>query len=277
MGQTRLNAYMGLAAPYIIRDPAHPIDKLLMSSKAPVTGFDVPPVLDKAYELPLVIQDRDFTDAGLDLTTGAQLPRVTGSNEQYYETAPSGPERFGSVWMVNGATMPFVPVTDHVYRLRMLNGSQARVATLQIHIETGDKPTVIWKPAMYVIGHEQGANPTLSRPVQSVTIAPGERLDLLLDFRLAGKQSNGNFKFLLVNTAPAPFPGGAPACAVTLPTTNSTGQPLATVGNLTNAVLQTLHYLIIVSHKRLGLLLPMIKMAYPPQRPPRYPRLWNSA
>ena len=61
---------------------------------------------------------------------------------------------------------------------------------------------------MYVIGHEQGANPTLSPKVNTVTIAPGERLDLLLDFRLAGKQSNGNFKFLLVNTAPAPYPGG---------------------------------------------------------------------
>lgn len=233
MGQTRLNAYLGLAAPYIIRDPAHPIDAMLL--KAPGTVGALP----AAYELPLVIQDRDFTD----------VTSTPNKNEQYYEEAPAGPERYGSVWMVNGATTPFVNVKNHVYRLRLLNGSQARVATLKLHIEAGNTATnnqrVTWKPAMYVIGHEQGANPTLTAAVQSVTIAPGERLDLLLDFRLAGKQGNGNLKFLLVNTAPAPFPGGAPciaAGAVGGPATgtlvNSTGQPLASANQLNNCIPQ---------------------------------------
>lgn len=233
MGQTRLNAYMGLAAPYIIRDPAHPIDAMLLKP-AGTTG-----ALPAAYELPLVLQDRDFTD----------VSSTPGANEQYYEEAPSGPERFGSIWMVNGATTPFVNVTNHVYRLRLLNGSQARVATLALHIEASDsatnKQTVKWKPAMYVIGHEQGADPTLSRAVNSVTIAPGERLDLLVDFRLAGKQSNGNFKFLLVNTAPAPYPGGiacaAPGTVGGLPAgtaVNSTGQPLASANQLNNCIPQ---------------------------------------
>jgi FtsP/CotA-like multicopper oxidase with cupredoxin domain len=228
MGQTRLNAYLGLAAPYIIRDPAHPIDKLLPTTSA--TGVVTPGTLSSAYELPLVIQDRDFTD----------VSTTPGKNEQYYEEAPAGPERYGSVWMVNGATTPFVNVTDHVYRLRLLNGSQARVATLKWHIELGNKATntqtVNWKPAMYVIGHEQGADPTLTPAVKSITIAPGERLDLLVDFRLAGKQLpvNGTFKFLLINTAPAPFPGGVACIAPGLTggpiagtKVNSTGQPLA--------------------------------------------------
>lgn len=229
MGQTRLNAYLGLAAPYILRDPNHQIDAMLM--KAPGTVGALP----AAYELPLVIQDRDFTD----------VSTTPNANEQYYEEAPAGPERYGSVWMVNGATMPFVNVKNHVYRLRLLNGSQARVATLKMHIETADKQNVPWKPAMYVIGHEQGADPTLSRAVQSVTIAPGERLDLLLDFRLAGRQATGNFKFLLVNTAPAPFPGGvaciAPGAAGGLPLgtpVNSTGQPLASANQLNNCIPQ---------------------------------------
>jgi len=235
MGQTRLNAYLGLAAPYLILDPAHPIDAMLLKP-AGTAG-----ALPLSYQLPLVIQDRDFTD----------VSTTPGNNEQYYEQAPAGPERYGSVWMVNGATTPFVNVKDHVYRLRLLNGSQARVATLKWHIEAGNTATnnqkVAWKPAMYVIGHEQGADPTLSPAVQSVTIAPGERLDLLVDFRLAGKQlpTNGNFKFLLVNTAPAPFPGGVACIAPGLAggpiagtPVNSTGQPLASARQLNNCIPQ---------------------------------------
>ncbi len=236
IGQTRLNAYMGLAAPYIIRDPAHVIDKMLMPTTS-ATGVVTPPALSSAYELPLVIQDRDFTD----------VISTPGFNEQYFEEAPAGPERFGSVWMVNGATTPFVNVKDHVYRLRLLNGSQARVATLQIHMITPQKQNLVWKPAMYVIGHEQGSDPTLSKQVNNITIAPGERLDLLLDFRLAGKQlpTNGSMKFILVNTAPAPYPGGAaciPAGAFGGPAAgtplNSTGQPLASANQLNNCIPQ---------------------------------------
>ena len=178
LGMTRMNVMSGLAGFYPLRDPADPIAPLLPSGK---------------YEVPLAIQDRNF------LTDGSLFYPSDGINPNdhpYWQ-----PEFFGDVIMVNGKVWPNMNVNRAMYRLRLLDGSNARFYTLSfIDQSTGNPLTFIQ------IGTDGGY---LISPAKltELTIAPGERADILIDFRglLPGT------KVLLKNTAPAPFPAGVKA------------------------------------------------------------------
>jgi FtsP/CotA-like multicopper oxidase with cupredoxin domain len=80
-----------------------------------------------------------------------------------------------------------------MYRFRLINGSNARVYNLRL--SNGQM--------MYVIGGDGGL---LNAPVAvgRITIAPGERVDMLIDF--SGHQSGT--KIVMTNNAPTPFPDG---------------------------------------------------------------------
>lgn len=136
MGESGLNVWMGLQGLYIIDDPADP--QTLPSG---------------AYELPLVIADRQF-DADNEL--------------QYYYDA-SGV--VGDKVLVNGVYQPYFNVADRKYRLRLLNGANARIYILTL--STGD--------AFTQIGTESGLLPA---PVArtAMEIGPAERLDVVVDF-----------------------------------------------------------------------------------------------
>lgn len=110
------------------------------------------------YELPLVIQDRKIDESG----------------NIYYD--PSMPERMmtgylGGHILVNGVPNPYHEVQPRPYRLRLLNGSNARI--YNIAFRNGNSFTVI--------GSDGGLLP---RPVESneLLLAPGERADILVDF-----------------------------------------------------------------------------------------------
>ncbi|MDR8391437.1 multicopper oxidase family protein [Aliifodinibius sp. S!AR15-10] len=110
------------------------------------------------YELPLVIQDRKIDDSG----------------NIYYN--PSTPERMmtgylGGHILVNGIPNPYHEVQPRPYRLRLLNGSNARI--YNIAFRNGNSFTVI--------GSDGGLLP---QPVESneLLLAPGERADILVDF-----------------------------------------------------------------------------------------------
>ncbi|MGE5623759.1 MAG: multicopper oxidase family protein [Methanocella sp.] len=134
------------------------------------------------FEIPIVIQDRTFN-----------------SDASLFYPAEWVPEFFGNTILANGKVWPFLNVEPRRYRFRLLNGSNARFYTLK------------FDPALpfHVIGVDGGL---LERPVtvNEITLAPAERVDVILDF--TGRK---NVTFTLTNSANAPFPDGDPPDANT--------------------------------------------------------------
>ena len=152
LGATRLNVLAGLAAAYILRDEFD-------------TGEEIGPkknpigIPGGRYEIPLVIQDRQFNADGTFLYPTSDIPGVTWIGEY-----------FGDVMLVNGKVWPFLEVEPRMYRFRILNGCNARILNLDI---PGAK--------MWQIGAEGGMWDA-PVPVTQLVLAPAERADVLIDF-----------------------------------------------------------------------------------------------
>jgi len=124
------------------------------------------------------------------------------------------PEFFGDTPVINGKAYPYLDAQPRRYRLRLLNGSQARFYNVQFKV--GDTPAPDHgatdpRPVLtfHVIGSEQGLLPA---PVATTSqlIAPGERFDVIVDFTgLFGKT------VMMTNNARAPYPDGDSADPVT--------------------------------------------------------------
>lgn len=182
-GLTRINVQAGLAGLYVVRDSNEDYLTYLANT------IPRPP-----YEVGLVLQDRCFDAVGnlvyaadpADYPAPANLP----SNQPTHM-----PEMFGDVIVVNGKAWPNMRVEPRPYRLRLLNGSDSRFYTLSFGAAS------VWQ-----IGTDLGF---LNRgvPMRTVTIAPGERADLVVDFSSVSGKS-----IVVGNSAPTPYPGGvAPA------------------------------------------------------------------
>ena len=148
-GATRLNVFAGLAAAYILRDK--------FDTGTEPNPIDVP---GGAYEIPLVIQDRQFNPDGTFLYPVSDIPGVTWIGEY-----------FGDVMLVNGKVWPFLDVEPRLYRFRILNGCNARIMNLSLG---GAR---LWQ-----IGAEGGMwdEPV---PVRNLVLGPAERADVIADFR----------------------------------------------------------------------------------------------
>lgn len=144
LGINRLNVYAGLLGTFFIRDGVE-------------DGLNLPK--DK-YELPLILFDRLLTREG-------QLLYPISPDPQ----SPWVPEVFGNAILVNGKLFPYLDVEPRRYRLRVLNGSNARTYHL---LFANNAP-------FHQIGTDQGLLPA---PVQitELEISPGERADLVVDF-----------------------------------------------------------------------------------------------
>lgn len=175
MGITRLNVYAGLAGFYLLRDKDHfSLDKKLCLPSG-------------KYEIPIVIQDRMFnTDGSLLFTNVGNIPDV----HPYWN-----PEFFGDTIMVNGKVWPNLDVDRRQYRFRVLNGSNARFYNLEL---SNGMPFI-------QIGSDGGFLPKPAE-LKSLLIAPGERVDILIDFSRLIPGS----KVRLLNNANAPYPDGTP-------------------------------------------------------------------
>ena len=152
MGITRLNVYAGLAGFYLLRDPAKEPSNLPAG----------------AYEREVVFQDRMFD------TNGQLLYPVNGDSHSDH---PFWVDMFmGDTAVVNGKVWPYLNVEPRRYRFRLLNGSNSRIYTLQLQTTGGQAGPVFWQ-----IGTDGGL---LNKPVQvsQLTIAPGERADVMVDF-----------------------------------------------------------------------------------------------
>jgi spore coat protein A len=153
LGATRLNVLAGLAAAYILRDEFD-------------TGTEPNPIgiPGGPYEIPLVIQDRQFNPDGTFLYPTSDISGAVWIGEY-----------FGDVMLVNGKVWPFLDVEPRLYRFRILNGCNARI----LNLEMGGA-------RMWQIGAEGGMW-DMPVPIRRIVLAPAERADVLVDFSsLAG-------------------------------------------------------------------------------------------
>jgi spore coat protein A len=185
---THTNVWAGLAGFYLIRDANE--DALQAGGTLPVYP----------YEVPIAIQDRNFYANGalaipdmpvrdlLSPLCGTVIDPVTGLPVIDPATCPvvndpaTGlpipsitPELFGNMMLANGLIWPKLDVEPRVYRLRLLNGCDSRTLIMQF-----SDPGLTF----YQIGTEQGF---LQAPVAQtqIVLMPGERVDVLVDFKNA--------------------------------------------------------------------------------------------
>ena len=182
LGDTRMNVVAGLAGAYLLRDSFDTGDNPLLPGPIGV------------YELPIVVQDRQFNPDGSLL----------------YPVAPAsmhGPwigEYFGDLMLVNGKVWPKLTVQPAVYRFRVLNGCNARI--LDLRISTADGRATV---PMIIIGTEGGLLPVNPAGTNGLVMTPAERYDVICDFRgFAGRT------LLITNTNP-PSPVSTPAPPLT--------------------------------------------------------------
>jgi len=109
-----------------------------------------------AYEMPLVLRDTTLDRAGNLL----YKPRSGGF--------------FGQIPLVNGTRDPYLNVDTALYRFRVLGGANARI--FRLALSSG--------ASFILIGNDGGLLASSVR-VATLDLAPGERLDLLVDFRSA--------------------------------------------------------------------------------------------
>ncbi|MXY47511.1 MAG: multicopper oxidase domain-containing protein, partial [Chloroflexi bacterium] len=104
-------------------------------------------------DIPVIIQDRDFTEDGqLDFAIDP------GDNGNLYDTLT-----------VNGTINPFIEVPKGFVRLRLLNGSQARIYRLGVE---GADMVKIASDGGYLV------SPVL---IEQLTLAPGDRAEIVVD------------------------------------------------------------------------------------------------
>jgi suppressor of ftsI/bilirubin oxidase len=148
-GFTSEQAYKGLASFFLVEDD----DEIrLRRSLGLKLGEN---------DIPLVIQDKRFDEMG-------NLMYEPDENEWFMGF-------LGDTILANLTVKPYLNVIPQVYRFRVLNGSNARIYRLAF-LKGAEKA------AYYIIGNDGGF---LDKPYRTneAFIAPGERMDILLDLR----------------------------------------------------------------------------------------------
>lgn len=136
---TAEQVYFGGAGMLIVRD-----NNELAATLPQTYGVD---------DIPVVLQDRNFTDEG----------------ELDFAIDPAGRGRLMETLTVNGTIDPYVEVPSGLVRLRLLNGSQARIYHLSVR-----------GPAMYKIASDGGY---LEEPVDldQLDLGPGDRAEIVVE------------------------------------------------------------------------------------------------
>jgi spore coat protein A len=192
LGITRLNVYAGLAGFWLLRDDNE--ESLINNDQIPSGDF----------ETEIVIQDRMFWSDGR--LAYPDVPWVDVPGFTPWGGGPTHqPEFFGQVILVNGQAWPFHDVEPRQYRFRLLNGSDSRFYVLDIKTASG-----IDGPNFWVIGDDTGLL-NAPVPVNKLTIGPGERYDLVVDFSGTLDGMSGAYagqRLTVRNNGRSPFPKG---------------------------------------------------------------------
>lgn len=140
-GRTAPQVYMGMAGFFIVSDDEE-------------QALDLP---RGEFDIPILVHDR------------------RSAVSHTFEYAPTETDRLngllGDVMLANGTPDAYHEVSADLYRVRILNGSNARI--MRLGFESGK--------AFYVIGSDGGL---LDKPysVDSLFLGPAERVELLIDF-----------------------------------------------------------------------------------------------
>jgi FtsP/CotA-like multicopper oxidase with cupredoxin domain len=217
LGKTHHNVIAGPAGFIPVYDPAGHAAGGPYAWLNPVTAQNNLAALP--YDLFLAIQDRSFNEDGtINFSNGlgqnvvppppapvGYTPITNGVNPRVHPTW--APEYFGDIALVNGIAWPKRTTNAGWHRLRIVDGSDSRCWTIGFSTvipAPGAKPTN--NVPFYVLANDQGyLNVPVLAPGNSLTMCPGERYELLIDFtpyRAAGAV------ITMTNSAPAPFPAG---------------------------------------------------------------------
>jgi len=139
-GDTASQVFKGLAGLFIIND-------------AEEAALNLP---SGSYEIPLIIQDKRLLSSGI-----TYYPSMGEVMTGY----------MGETIIVNGIASPFAEVKTKFYRLRILNGSNARIYNLALSNNAD----------LTIIGNDGGLLKNLVT-VKNILLAPGERIDALVNF-----------------------------------------------------------------------------------------------
>ncbi len=151
LGITRLNIYAGLLGAYFLRDSIE-------------DGLGLP---RGKYEIPLILCDRFFDADGQLFYPVSPVPE-----------SPWIPEVYGDATLANGKLFPYADVEPAKYRIRLLNGSNARSFVLSF--ANGQE--------FHQIGTDLGLLPA-PVPLKRLEIAPAERADLIVHFEEHGGEN----------------------------------------------------------------------------------------
>jgi suppressor of ftsI/bilirubin oxidase len=149
LGLTSSQVYGGLAGFLVVEDPEE--ENLSRSLDLELGTTDIP----------IVLQDRRFNNEGQLVYNPNQMEQFTGF--------------LGDVILANLTPNPYLDVDTRIYRLRILNGSNARIYRLAFIKDNQRFP-------FYLIGNDGGLLER-SFKMPEVFVAPGERVDILVDLR----------------------------------------------------------------------------------------------
>ena len=170
MAVTALNVYSGLAGMYLIRDAEENALHLPRGER----------------EIPLVVCDRNLDQDENGEYTGDLLYKRLKLPLTVPDAIQDHVPGTGPFTLVNGVIWPHLDVEPRWYRFRMLNASNFRPYTFELRDEHGAPVN----NALYQIGTDSGllrAPAALDDPnnpaARGLTLHPGERADVLIDFR----------------------------------------------------------------------------------------------
>ncbi|MES2654403.1 MAG: multicopper oxidase domain-containing protein [Bacteroidota bacterium] len=189
MDSTTMQVAMGLAGMIIIENPTDAVKNKLPHDYG-------------VNDFPIVVQEKKFN-----FTNHVATSMVANSRP--------GP---GNYLMVNGLLYGAMHVPNEVVRLRFLNGSP--ISSLSLGINDSIAPVSNPNDSMWLVATDGGYTPK-AFPMQSIIIAPGERMEMLVN--CTGKQQ-GDTIYLqnLANTIPADIisgPAAFPFMALVIDTT----------------------------------------------------------
>jgi suppressor of ftsI/bilirubin oxidase len=173
--RTAYQAYFGLASYFIVEDD----EDINLATKLDLNFGQT--------DIPLIIQDKTFSSTGNLIYNQTQM---MGSMSGF----------LGNTILTNLTSNPYLNVSSRTYRFRILNGSNARIYRLAFVKGFTQMPFTI-------IGNDGGL---LEQPykVSEVFLAPGERVDVLLDLSKSRYGETIWFKNLSFNTMNMGMTGG---------------------------------------------------------------------
>ena len=145
------NVFLGLQGLFPLWDD---VERALNLPGNPITD---PASHGAPFDLPLVFQDRLFD-----------------TNNQIAFDPFNSDGMLGNIFMINGAIQPSLTVFNRRYRLRLMNGCNARFFQLSL-----SDP----RATLYIIGSDGGLFKSPLGPVTSVRLGPAERVEVIVDFK----------------------------------------------------------------------------------------------